>query len=81
MHPLFKLLGGNGNPLDMLQRNPLGILGMIQQNPLAILGQVGMNAPQGMNNPQAIIQHLLDSGQISQSQLNRAIQETRKRGF
>ncbi len=43
-----------------------------QSNPLAFLGR-RYNIPQGMNNPQDIVQHLLNSGQISQSQLNDAM--------
>lgn len=57
-----------------------GILGNIVQmysqfkgNPMAMLSQ-RFNIPQNMNNPQEIIQHLLNSGQISQAQVNQAMQ-------
>ena len=41
------------------------------QNPMAMLGR-RFNIPQGINtqDPNAIIQHLLNTGQISQQQLN-----------
>lgn len=41
------------------------------QNPMAMLGRK-FNIPQGINtqDPNAIIQHLLNTGQISQQQLN-----------
>jgi len=43
------------------------------QNPLAMLMRK-FNIPQGMNNPQDILQHLLNSGQVSQEQINQAMQ-------
>ena len=51
------------------------LIQMIMQakaNPMAALSR-RFNIPQNMNNPQAIVQHLLDSGQISQDQLNNAM--------
>ncbi len=32
------------------------------------------NIPQGMNDPNAIIQHLLNTGQVSQAQVNQIMQ-------
>lgn len=32
------------------------------------------NIPQGLNNPNEIIQHLLNTGQVSQSQVNHIMQ-------
>lgn len=32
------------------------------------------NIPPGMNDPNAILQHLLNTGQVSQEQLNKAMQ-------
>ena len=44
-------------------------------NPLQALLSAKLNIPQNIaNNPQAIVQHLLSSGQVSQSQVNQAIQ-------
>lgn len=50
-----------------------------QQNPkeqaLALMKQQGIPIPQGMeNNPQGIIQHLMQSGKVPQSRLNMAQQ-------
>ena len=47
----------------------------LRSNPIQILGQ-RFNIPQGvdMQNPQAIIQHLLNSGQITQQQVNQLSQ-------
>lgn len=52
------------------------IMNMYQQfsqNPIQMLSQ-RFNIPQNMNSPQDIIQHLLNSGQITQSQVNSVMQ-------
>lgn len=58
--------------------NPMNIMGMLQQfrqNPMQMLMQRGMNVPQGIaNDPQAILNHLLQTGQINQQQVNQAYQ-------
>lgn len=51
----------------------------VQQNPrdaaMSLLKQQGIQIPAGMeNNPNAIIQHLMQSGQIPQGRLNMAQQ-------
>lgn len=58
---------------------PNQILGMLQQfksNPMQMLIQKRMNLPQNvpMNDPNAILNHLLQTGQISQQQINNAYQ-------
>ena len=47
----------------------------MMQNPMALLSQK-FNIPQGMNmnDPNAIIQHLLNTNQVSQAQVNQAMQ-------
>lgn len=50
----------------------LNLLAQLQQNPLAVLRQRGFNVPDNISNPQAIIQHLMNSGQLTQQQLNQA---------
>jgi hypothetical protein len=44
-----------------------------KQNPMAVIQQ-RFNIPQNIQKPQDIVQHLLDSGQINQQQLNNAMQ-------
>ena len=51
----------------------------VQQNPrdaaMSLMKQQGIQIPQGMeNNPNAIIQHIMQSGQIPQGRLNMAQQ-------
>lgn len=48
------------------------LMNMYQQmksNPVAFLSQ-RFNIPQNMNDPNAILQYLLNSGQVSQAQVN-----------
>ena len=45
----------------------------LKQNPMQVLSR-RFNIPQNLNNPQDIIQHLLNSGQVSQEQLNQVMQ-------
>lgn len=52
------------NPFSLLQA-----IAQIKQNPIAVLGQ-RFNIPQNLNNPNDIIQHLLNTGQVTQEQVN-----------
>lgn len=56
--------------------NYLGLIQLYQQlrqNPVRLLSQK-YNIPANMNDPQQIIQHLLNSGQVSQAQINQLMQ-------
>ena len=44
-----------------------------RQNPMGILAQ-RYNIPANMQDPNEIIQHLLNTGQVSQAQVNQAMQ-------
>lgn len=52
---------------------PNDIIKQFKLDPLQILIRQ-FNIPQDMNNPQEIIQHLLNTGQVSQGQVNNAMQ-------
>ena len=54
--------------------NPMAMMAQLKNNPLGALRQAGFNVPENMSNPQAIIQHLMNSGQVSQQQLTQAQQ-------
>lgn len=63
--------------------NPMNLMGMLQQfkaNPMQMLLQRRMNVPQNipMNDPNAIMNYLLQSGQITQQQINNAYQMAQK---
>ena len=63
--------------------NPAQIIGMLPQiksNPMALLGQYGISQ-EISNNPQAVIQSLLNSGKISQNQYNQAMMMAKNMGF
>lgn len=63
--------------------NPMQIMQMMQQlkaNPMSMLGRY--NIPQNIaNNPQAIIQAMMNNGSVSQAQYNNAMQMARNMGF
>jgi hypothetical protein len=62
--------------------NPMQMLSQLQQNPLGFLAQRKLNIPQNIaNDPNKIIQHLMNTGQISQDQYNQAIQNAKSFGF
>lgn len=44
-----------------------------RQNPIQLLSQ-RFSIPPNMNDPQQIIQHLLNSGQVNQAQINQVMQ-------
>lgn len=67
-NPLFNALGGMGG------NNPMALLQQLRSNPIAVLRQRGFNVPDNISDPNAIIQHLMNSGQINQSQYNQARQ-------
>ena len=55
--------------------NPFQLMNMYQQfktNPMQLLSQ-RFSIPQDMNNPNDIIQHLLNTNQVSQAQVNNAM--------
>ena len=75
MNPFFSALGGRQS------MNPMQMLSQLQSNPMARLRQAGYNVPENLSNPQAIIQHLMNSGQLSQQQLNQAQQMAQSFGM
>lgn len=71
-NPLFGLLGGNNMPGPL--GNMMQTLSQLKQNPLGLLQKAGFNIPANISGPQQIIQHLTQTGQINQAQLNQAQQ-------
>lgn len=55
------------------QNNFVSMINQFRQNPIAMLSS-RYNIPQGMNDPNAILQHLLNTNQVSQDQVNRVMQ-------
>lgn len=61
--------GGN-----MPRMNPMQMLQQLQRNPVQMLRQAGLNVPDNLTSPNDIIQHLMNSGQISQQRYEQARQ-------
>jgi len=58
---LFDKLNGGQPSLQQLQQNPIGMA-----------KQAGFNIPENLaNNPQAMVQHLIQTGQVSNPMLSR----------
>lgn len=53
--------------------NFLDMYSQFMKNPLAMLSQ-RFNLPQNVNDPNEILQHLVNSGQVNQQQINNAMQ-------
>lgn len=60
----------------MMPNQMLGMLQQLKANPMQMLLQKRMNLPQNIstNDPQAILNHLVQTGQVSQQQINNAYQ-------
>lgn len=56
-----------------MNNNLIGFIQQFMANPMAMLARK-YNIPQNLNDPQAIVQHLLNSGQIKQEDVNEAMQ-------
>lgn len=67
-NPLLNNMAGSsmGNPMQMLQR--------LKADPIGTLRQAGYNIPPNLTDPNAIIQHLMNSGQVTQEKYDRARQ-------
>lgn len=65
----------NINPMQLFQ-----MANQLKSNPMSMLGQFGI--PQDIaNNPQAIVQNLMNRGVINQNQYNQAMQMAKNFGI
>ena len=58
----------------MMGMNPMQMIQQLKANPMQFLKQAGFNVPSNLNSPNDIIQHLMNSKQITQQQYERARQ-------
>ena len=74
-NPFYGAMGGG-------QPNMMQMVNQLKANPIQFLVQRKFNLPQNIDthNPQAIIDHLVSSGQISQEAYNRAYSMARQFG-
>lgn len=69
-NPLFQQIGGQ----QATPMNPAQLVQQIKSDPAGMLRQKGLTIPAGMNNPQQIVQYLLNSGQVPQARYQQAMQ-------
>lgn len=72
---LFDSLGKTPTPAPAANgsSNPMQVLSQLRSNPIQMLSKAGYNVPENIgNNPQAIVQHLLNTNQITQQRLNQS---------
>lgn len=62
-NPFYSAMGG---------MNIMGMLSQFKSNPFGMLSKAGFNVPSNLNSPNDIIQHLMNSGQLTQAQYNQA---------
>ena len=67
---IFDNIGNAPNALP----NARSALQRIMSDPVGVLRQRGLSIPTGMTNPQQIINHLVQSGQVPQNRLTQAMQ-------
>ena len=58
--------------------SPMQMVQQLRSNPMQFIRQAGFNIPQNLSDPNAIIQHLMNSGQISQQRYEQARQMAMK---
>ena len=63
------------NPLQLMQ-----MLTSLQSNPIQFLTGRGFNIPQGLTSPEAMVNHLVKSGQVNQNTINMAMETARQMG-
>ena len=57
----------------MMPNNLMNMFKQMKANPMGMLEQ-RFNLPQNLSDPKEIVQHLLNSGQINQQQVDQAMQ-------
>lgn len=55
------------------QMNPMQMLQQLKSNPIQALKSAGFNVPDSLNNPNDIIQHLMNTGQLTQQRYNEVV--------
>lgn len=72
---LFNQLGRRQAPPQQRQApNPMQMMQELRANPASFLKKAGLDIPEGMSDPQQMVNHLMQSGQVSQSRYQQAVQ-------
>lgn len=70
----FQQLGRQQTQRPRPQMNPMQMMQQLRADPVAFLRQAGFDIPDGMTDPQQMINHLTQSGQVSQDKYQQALQ-------
>jgi hypothetical protein len=66
---------------DKLNGQPQMSIQQLQQDPVGMAKQAGYNIPQNLaNNPQAMVQHLIQTGQVSNPMLQKIMPMIQRMG-
>ena len=68
---IFNSVGKPANPQQAMER--------LKENPASVLKQAGLNIPANMTDPQAIVMHLIQTGQLPRNRLQQIAQMTARR--
>lgn len=68
---IFESLG-NRNHNTGNEVTPQEAMRQLQSDPHSVLKKSGFNIPEGMNDPHTIVNHLLQSGQVSNTRIQMA---------
>lgn len=80
-NPFFNALMGNRGNQSAGPQNLIGMAQQFKANPIGFLLQNRLNVPSNIaNDPNAILQHLITTGQVNPSRVEAAKQELFKMG-
>ena len=73
---IFDRLSGSQpqNGRFLAPKDPRQMLHDLQANPAGFMSQAGYSVPAGMHDPRQIVDHLMQSGQLPQTRLTKALQ-------
>ena len=77
---MFDRLNARPNTLPTQQQSVGSALNDIKRDPTGFMKQKGLNVPDGMTDPQQMVNYLLNSGQISNPRLQMARQMMARMG-
>lgn len=60
------------------QMNPMQMLQQLRRNPMEFIKKAGFTVPENLDNPNDIIQHLMNTGQVSQQRYDQAVKMARQ---
>lgn len=71
---LFDSLGNRNQQTQSSQNKAQQAMSQLQEDPAGVLGKIGLNIPAGMTDPQQMVQHLMQTGQVPQGRFAQVMQ-------